>query len=105
MYADDVMLELLGLTRQPSPKQCCSTWWDNIEEEYYPIVTCAMEKVTSDCRAEAQYPWNHPTRGKLFVRCCGMLDPSGKEGIRIRGYHQDITDAIILRQEKESLEA
>lgn len=105
MYADDVMLELLGLTRQPSPEQCYSTWWDNIEEEYYPIVTCAMEKVTADCRAEVQYPWNHPTRGKLFIRCCGMLDPSWKEGIRIRGYHQDITDAIILRQEKESLEA
>lgn len=104
MYADDVMLELMGITGQPSPEECYQAWWKNIEDDCYPMVTCAIEKIIEDSQAEVQYSWVHPVRGRIFVRCCGILDTSCKAYIKIRGYHQDISDTIILRREKESLE-
>ena len=54
-------------------------------------------------RAEVQYPWRHPKWGRIYVRCGGVQDDSYKEGIRLRGYHQNITDTIRAEQESDAV--
>lgn len=104
MYADRTMLELLGLSGDPAPEECYQVWYHNIYEEYYPAVHKCVEKMKSENRAEVEYPWNHPVLGKIFIRCGGVCDTSYTGGICLRGYHQNITDTIRLRQEKQVLE-
>lgn len=103
MYADSVMIELLGLKGTLSPEECYKAWYNGIESEYYPIVHAAVEKITLDERAEVQYPWHHPEWGRLFVRCGGVRDWSYKNGVCLRGYHQNITNTITLKQEYDTI--
>lgn len=104
MYADPTMLELLGLDFEPAPEECYNSWDKNIVDEYRPLVSECVNKIISIGRAEVEYSWIHPKLGKIFVRCGGVPDCSYSAGIRLRGYHQNVTDVIMLRQEKEKLE-
>lgn len=103
MYADTSMLELLGFDEVPSPEECYREWYGRIEDQYYPVVHDVVERMTADERAEVQYSWNHPKWGKIYVRCGGVKDVSYSPGICLRGYHQNITDTIMLKQEYDSI--
>lgn len=103
MYADKAMLELLGIEEEPSPEDCYKWWYERIESEYYPIVQKAVEKMISDERAEVQYPWYHPKWDKIYVRCGGVRDSNYKNGICLRGYHQNITNTVMLKQEYDTV--
>ena len=72
MYADSVMMELLGFDHTPTPEECYEFWYERIEDEYYPIVQAGVEKIISANRAEVQYSWDHPHWGKIYVRCGGV---------------------------------
>lgn len=103
MYADRAMLGLLGLDEEPEPEVCYRAWYDRIVPEYYPQVQEVVEQMISHRRAEVQYPWRHPKWGRIYVRCGGVQDDSYKEGIRLRGYHQNITDTIRAEQESDAV--
>lgn len=103
MYADKAMLGLLGLEKEPEPEVCYRAWYDRIVPEYYPQVEEVVEQMRSHKRAEVQYPWRHPKWGRIYVRCGGVQDDSYKEGIRLRGYHQNITDTIRAEQESDAV--
>ena len=102
MHADSVMLELLGLETAPSPEDCYRTWQDSIQEEYRGAVQETVDKSIASTRAEVQevqYKWMHPLWGPISVRCGGMKDQEWEDGIRLRGYHQNITDTVMFQQE------
>lgn len=103
MYADSSMLELLGLCEEPTPEECYRVWYDRIDDAYYAVVQEAVDRLVADQRAEVQYSWNHPQWGTIFVRCGGIRDLSYGPGICLRGYHQNITDTVILKQEYDSI--
>lgn len=103
MYADSSMLELLGFEAEPTPELCYQVWYDRIEDEYYPIIQSGVEKMIKDERAEVQYPWEHPKWGRIFVRCGGVRDWNYKEGVCLRGYHQNITNTVMLKQEYDAV--
>lgn len=103
MYADSSMLGLLGFETEPSPEQCYQAWYDRIEDEYYPIIQSAVEKMIKDERAEVQYPWEHPKWGRIYVRCGGVRDGNYKKGVCLRGYHQNITNTVMLKQEYDAV--
>ena len=103
MYADSSMLELLGFEAEPTPERCYQVWYDRIEDEYYPIIQSGVEKMIKDERAEVQYPWEHPKWGRIFVRCGGVRDWNYKEGVCLRGYHQNITNTVMLKQEYDAV--
>lgn len=103
MYGDSSMLRLLGLETMPSPEECYKVWYGNIDPDYYPVVQSAVENIISANRAEVRYSWNHPKWGKIYVRCGGVLDSNYKKGVCLRGYHQNITDTIMLQQEYDSV--
>lgn len=103
MYADSSMLGLLGLASEPTPEVCYQHWYERIEESYYPIVQTAVERIVQDDRTEVEYPWEHPKWGKIYVRCGGVRDWSYQNGICLRGYHQNITNTVMLKQDYNSV--
>lgn len=108
MYADRTMRELLGVDENIDPEECYQRWFDNIDPGYIDMVQETVNEIISKGRSEVVYPWNHPKLGKIYVRCGGVPDDSfHKPGTYLKGYHQDITETIVIRQkqEKELLEA
>lgn len=99
MYGDAAMQELLGQEGSLTPEELYRLWYDRIDDQYYPIVQNTVDKLVSDVRAEVQYPWKHPRWGQIYVRCGGVRDFNYTQGICLRGYHQNITDTVILKQE------
>ena len=97
MYGDKAMLELLGLKGMPSPEECYRVWYDRIDPDFYPMIETGVDEMIRNKRAEVQYPWEHPLWGTIYVRCGGVRDESHENGICLRGYHQNITDTIRLR--------
>ena len=99
MYADKAMLEVLGFTGEPSPEECYRGWYDRIDADYYPMVQDVVRRMCADERAEVEYPWHHPLWGQIYVRCGGIRDKNYKEGTCLLGYHQNITNTVMLKQE------
>lgn len=103
LLADNSMLYLLGLDSEVSPEECYHVWYSRIESSYCTKVNAAVERVIGQNRAEVQYLWNHPSWGKIHVRCGGIKDQHYTKGIRIKGYHQNITHMITLEQEHNAV--
>lgn len=92
-YIDSTTAENVGVKMGLSPEENYIFWYDRIEPEYVPHVLDCIEKMLSGSPAEVIYPYNHPEFGKITIRCGGILDKNYRgNGIRIRGYHQDISD-------------
>lgn len=94
MYVDDVMLGLVGLEHQVSPEETYHAWYDNIDEGSYGLVADAVSKMMSGEHAEVQYPWHHPDGRTLVVRCGGVRNFEYRQGVRIEGVHQNVTEVI-----------
>lgn len=99
MYVDTQMLHLIGLTKHLSPEDTYHAWYDHIDQASYELVAEAVEKMTAGEHAEAQYPWHHPDGHTLIVRCGGVRNYEYKQGIRIEGIHQDVTETIHFDEE------
>ncbi len=91
LYANKKMNDLLGTTEDMSPEERYVRWIAGITEESQQATTEYMDSIRRDGRAEVVYTWMHPTRGLLHIRCGGVQDTSFTDGIKVRGYHQDIT--------------
>lgn len=100
MYADATMRGLLGITDYSdlTPEAVYRAWYGRIDAAHYDQVNESVEKMTSGMRAEVQYPWHHPTRGEIWVRCAGLLDRSYTKGVRLQGRHQDISDVVHIQR-------
>lgn len=103
MYADATMLELLGIEEVPTPEECYRAWYDRIEAPYYQMVENSLTRMMNNEHAEVSYAWNHPIMGRIFVRCGGILESGYKDGHSFRGYHQDISQTVMLVQERKML--
>lgn len=100
MYADRTMRALLGVQENIEPEECYRQWFENIEPDYVDIIQEAVQEMLRSGCAEVDYPWNHPELGKIYVRCGGVPDRNfNKPGVCLRGYHQDITETMVMRQE------
>ena len=102
MYADRTMRILLGVSDEIGPEECYQHWFDCIEPDYVEMVQEAVQEILETGRAEVIYPWNHPTLGKIYVRCGGVPDKTfEKPGVCLNGYHQDITETMMTRKKQE----
>lgn len=99
MFANDTMLMLLGLDAHPAPEECYRHWFSHIDHGSVPKVRTTVERIIdSGQHGEVLYPWNHPRRGQIFVRCGGRRVPTDDGIIHLMGYHQDITELQAARQ-------
>jgi signal transduction histidine kinase/ActR/RegA family two-component response regulator len=103
MYADRAMLELLGLKETPTPEECYAHWYSRIEKSALGLVQKAVETMAQGQHGEISYGWYHPVTGKMYVRCGGTLDQDYTRGLRLWGYHQDISEMVSLKKETEQL--
>lgn len=102
MYADKTMRMLLGVEEGISPEECYRTWFERIEPDYVSMVQEVVEEILEQGRSEVKYPWTHPELGMIYVRCGGVEDKKfDKPGYRLKGYHQDITETMMIRQKQE----
>ena len=108
MYADAMMRELLGVDENISPEDCYTWWHDRIDENFVSRVEESVAEIIETGRSEVNYLWNHPLLGMIYVRCGGIHDTTYKRnGNRVKGYHQDVTEIMLIkkRQEKETMDA
>lgn len=92
LHADSTMYLLLGVPKTTSPEDCYTAWFDHIDEHYIDNVLEFQNEIIQSGYSVVVYPWYHPTRGKIWIRCGGVLFENTREGgILIRGYHQDVT--------------
>lgn len=103
MFANDTMLKLIEANKNDTPEIVYKKWFENIEKDDYQLVNNAVEEIVKVGKAEISYSWQSPKRGKTYVRCGGSLDSKYSKGIRISGYHQDITELALVKKEKEWL--
>ena len=102
MYADRTMRILLGVSDETGPEECYRHWFENIETDYVEMVQECVREILETGRSEVIYPWNHPTLGKIYVRCGGVPDKTFKKpGASLNGYHQDITEIMLTRKKQE----
>lgn len=104
MYVDDTMLGLVGLKEQVPPEETYHAWYDNVDPGSYDLVNDAVDKMINGEHAEVQYPWHHPDGHTVIVRCGGVRNPEYKQGVRVEGTHQDITEMLHFDQEKQAKE-
>lgn len=103
MWANDTMLELLGLVSFPGPEECYAHWLSRVKPAALPRVLRAVEGMREGAgMQEVEYLWQHPGKGWIYVRCAGrrVADPEGRGSLCLQGYHQDIT---ALHEARESL--
>lgn len=101
MYADDTMLDLLGLQEQLNPEECYKHWFSHIDPKYVDYVTESVDQMVQTGKLiEVQYPWYHSLWGTIYVRCGGKVEVSENGVIQILGYHQNISELELLKQEK-----
>ncbi len=102
MYTDRTMRLLLGVPDEIEPEECYMLWFENIEPDYVEMVQESVREILETGRSEVIYPWNHPTLGKIYVRCGGVPDRTFKKpGACLNGYHQDITEIMVTRKKQE----
>lgn len=99
LYADDKMLELLGLQKSLSLEDNYKHFAQGVLAEDLEIVQKYIEQMLTTKRlVEVQYRWKHPWWGTIFIRCSGKLYKEDDNAYYIRGYHQNASDVEVLRQ-------
>ena len=99
LYADDIMDDLLGTNARMSPQERCAFFSARIHPDDRALFEDYAAKLT-EVRTEIVYRYLHPQRGECIIRCGGSRDPAFKDGIRILGVHQDISDIVRLEKNK-----
>ena len=99
MYADKTMNMLLDIKIEDTPQYRYQEWSNRIDSDYLEQVMKSVDSMVKNGKSECTYAWHHPKLGKRYVRCGGVCDKNFKNGIKLKGYHQDVTD-IQLKEEK-----
>lgn len=101
---DEKTAELVGINEQVSEEEAYKFWYERVDKRYLPMVEATVKIMCTGKPSEVTYPYYHPTRGMITVRCGGnrKKDYSGN-GIMIQGYHQDFTEYNRRLLEKEEI--
>ena len=101
MYADEIMLKLLGVAGDASEEDIFHAWFDCIDPEHFAEVKSYVDKMSDGDYAEIQYPWHSPDGRVRFVRCGGNRNYKYTKGIRLEGWHRDITELALIQKTAE----
>lgn len=95
MYADPVMLELMGAPEGITPEALCVFFTKHIHPGDLPN-TAAFGADMAEGEAEFTYRYLHPTQGEVRVRCCGRKIKEEGSLTTFVGYHKTLTDVVRL---------
>ncbi len=102
-YMDDTFLDIMGMSHNLTPEEQYRVWNDSVVDEARESVNDSVNEMIKNGKSENTYACVHPTRGRIYVRCGGTLDKSYKDGVRLRGYHQDVTSAYLEIQKQKNI--
>ena len=103
MSANETMLKLLGLDEGISGEDIFHAWFDNIDPEHFNEVKSYVDKMSAGEYAEIQYPWHSPDGHVRFVRCGGTRNYKYEKGVRLEGWHRDITELALIQKTTEEV--
>lgn len=93
LYTDETMRKLLGVADDITPGECFKHWQNNIDKEYCVAVDNMIhDMVESNSVIQVEYPWRHPQRDTVTVRCSGRCVEKNDEVIVFEGFHRVISD-------------
>ena len=93
MYADRVMLEIMGVEGIPTPEECYQHWYGRIQQGYYQYVNNSVEKLIKTGKAmQLEYTWKHPRKGEVMVNCLGVRVEDNDGMICLEGHHRIISE-------------
>lgn len=99
LYVDDTFLQMMGMDASMSPEQLYQLWETQIPSYEKDRTELYYKEMIEGRQSEVDYIWLHPTKGMIYIRCSGRRDYSYKKGIRLRGFHQDITGIVQVKQD------
>lgn len=106
LQTNDTMRELLGIEEGTSEEDAYDMWYNRIPVDYQSAVNDKIKAVFKNGYAEIIHPWDHPTRGRIWVRCGGSLYREYQEdGKCLRGFFQDVTRTILNERKIKNLDA
>ena len=83
---------LLDIKIEDTPQYRYQERSSRIDSDYLEQVMKSVDSMVKNGKSECTYAWHHPKLGKRYVRCGGVCDKNFKNGIKLKGYHQDVTD-------------
>ena len=93
LYTDETMRRLLGVADDIAPNECFKHWQNNIDKEYRVAVDNMIHDMAeSNTVIQVEYPWRHPQRDTVTVRCSGRCVEKNDEVIVFEGFHRVISD-------------
>ena len=101
MFANENMINLLGLEHSLNPEDLYQYWFDRINKPYLSYIENAIVKLMNGKKSEVEYLWNHPKLGWIYVRCGGYLHSNDGTCSRIEGYHQVSADLTTIFDSKK----
>lgn len=102
MYTDEMMRSIMGAAPELSPEELHEFWFTRIDSNYISMVQEAVNKLKKNYTTEVRYPWEHPTQGWRFVRCGAYRDESFENGIRLKGFHKDVTEQMEMEVREDN---
>ncbi|MDD5820321.1 MAG: PAS domain-containing sensor histidine kinase [Bacteroidales bacterium] len=92
LYADAVMLRLLGAPNKITPEELYIFWHKGLSDQNAQLVQEGFQKMFEGEASEVQYKWKHPDGSIRTVRCGGKKNLSFTSGIRCEGTHRDVSE-------------
>lgn len=94
MYADRVMLEIMGSRRDShAGGSVYQHWYGRIHQGYYQYVNSSVKRVIETGKvAQLEYAWKHPQKGEVMVSCLGAKVEDNDGMICLEGHHRIISE-------------
>ena len=101
MRGNAKMIELLGIQGQNlTEEETYDFWYSHIDESAVPSVQKSVSEMLEGKLSENTYLWEHPEKGKIYVRCGGTAETLDAHRHHLSGYQSDVTEIVRAEQEK-----
>lgn len=95
MYLDANCAEVFGLDKPLPPEETYWFWKQRVAEECKDYVNAQTKRIVEQGDVvQLEYYWQHPTLGRVRVRCVSVRASDSDGMITIKGYHRIVSDIV-----------
>lgn len=93
MYLDANCADVMGLQKALPPEETYWYWKNRICAECLDYVAYETSRIVNEGKTvQLEYWWQHPTFGRVRVRCVSVRAADSNGMITIKGYHRMVSD-------------
>ncbi len=94
-YIDEVERQILGMEHVESHRDCYDFFISRVPEEEKTRIKQLLYAMRQDPRvAQLQYYWDHPTRGRILLRCTGKFSGEKDGLLTFEGFERVVEDQL-----------